>query len=90
MAVNVQETDWYKSRPAAVQQRIDEYPPGRLYRMRSTGHIVTLYSYAESADGTCTTCCVNVLARYNPGLAFERRVFAVSFDDLEDAGEIPE
>lgn len=82
-AVRVQDTDWYKSRPPAVQRRIDEDPPSGLYRLRSTGQIVWLYSYGEGADGQCDTCTVVVSGKYNPGVVVERGVFGVSFADLE-------
>lgn len=88
--VNVRETDWYKSRPAAVQRRIDEYPPTHLYRMRDTGQLVRLHAYSEGKDGacaTCDTCQVVVSRRYNPGVVMERIVFGVQFANLEDTGE---
>lgn len=54
------------------------WPPWNLYRMKSTQHRVTLYSYSE--DGTVT---VNVLGKYN-FVTFERRVFGIPADDLEE------
>ena len=51
--------------------------------MKSSGHRVTLYSYAE--DGTVT---VNVCGDWNV-VTFERRVFGVSPDDLEEC-DVPD
>ena len=46
--------------------------------MKSTGHRVTMYSYSE--NGTVT---VNVTGDYNV-VVFERQVFGISPDDLEE------
>lgn len=83
-----QGTEWYRTRPLAVQKRIDEYPPTWLYRMRSTGQIVYLYSYTEE-DDVCDTCIVDIVPAYNPGMIVARRVFDVSLNDLEKLTEDP-
>lgn len=69
---------WVASRPLVVQDMARRLPPDRLYRMASTGHRVTLYSFSE--DGTVT---VNVGGDFN-AVVFERRVFGVSPDDLTE------
>lgn len=73
---------WIDSLPEGPRAKANEYPPNKLYRMKD-GHRVVMYSYDENDDGTCTTCQVIVSAKYN-FVMFERRVFGVSFDDLEE------
>jgi hypothetical protein len=69
---------WVATRPECVQELCRLLPPDRLYKMKSTGQRVTLHSYSE--DGTVT---VDVTADYN-FLTFERQVFGISADDLEE------
>lgn len=83
--LEIDETAWCKwvaTRPPEVQSLCNRLPPDRLYRMKSTGHRVTLYSYSE--DGTVT---VDVTGEYN-AVVMERRVFGISPDDLEEC-EMP-
>jgi len=75
--------DWVESRPVEVQELCKKLPPDRLYRMKDSGHRVTIYSYSE--DGTVT---VNVTGEYNT-LTFDRQVFGVSPDDLQEC-DLPE
>jgi hypothetical protein len=74
---------WVDSRPKVIQDLAERIPPNRLYLLKSSGHRVIPYSYSE--DGTLT---VAVLAEYN-AVAFERRVFGISPDDLEEC-DLPE
>jgi hypothetical protein len=70
--------EWLEERPQVIKDMATRHPPNLLYRMKSTGHRVTLYSYSE--DGTVS---VIVSGRYNL-LTFERKVFGVNPDDLEE------
>jgi hypothetical protein len=72
---------WVASRPACVRKVAKRFDPWSLYRMKSTGHRVTLYSFGEAEDGNVTLTIV-VSAEFNM-LAFERRVFGIDPDDLE-------
>ncbi len=74
--------EWVAARPENVQVMCRALPPDRLYRMKSTGHRVQLYSYCE--DGTLT---VIVSGKYN-AVMFDRRVFGISAADLEEC-ELP-
>jgi hypothetical protein len=75
---------WFRSRPDSVVRRFIESPAGdALYRMKSTGHLVLIYSYGEAADGSCPSCVVLVLREHNPNVITERRVFGIAFEDLE-------
>jgi hypothetical protein len=65
----LQQHEWYRSRPEAVQRRIDAYPPIVLYRLKTTNQIVQMYSYEED--------------EHNPQVTQDRIVFGISFDDLE-------
>ena len=73
--------NWVASRPENVRAVAERFDPWCLYRMKSTGHRVTLYSFSESEDGKITLT-VDVLGDYNL-LIFERRVFGIDPDDLE-------
>lgn len=73
---------WAESRPPIVQALIRSHPPGRLYRIKTSGHRATLYAYDE--DGTIK---VHVTGKYNL-VAFDRTVFGVKPEDLEEC-ELP-
>ncbi len=70
--------NWTASLPEAARVVAMRFNPWTLYRMKDTGHRVTLYSFSE--DGTVT---VNVLGQFN-AVAMERRVFGVDPDDLTE------
>lgn len=70
--------DWVSTRPAVIQALCRRLPPDRLYLLKSSGHRVTLHSYSD--DGTVT---VDVAGEYNQ-VMFERRVFGISPDNLEE------
>lgn len=74
------------SRPEAVKAVAAKLFPWKLYRMKSTGHRVTLYCLDENTDGT-VTLQVDVTGEFN-ALMFDRRVFGISPDDLEEC-ELP-
>lgn len=69
---------WVKSRPEVIQNLAQQYPPNKLYRIKETGQRVTLISYGEDR-----TARVNVTGKYNT-VMFDREVFGVPFDDLEE------
>lgn len=52
--------------------------------MRSTGHRVVAISFGEEEGTGRVVMRVAVLARFNPGLTFERQVFGIDPDDLEE------
>ena len=79
----IRETEWYQTRPPAVQQRIDACPPTQFYRLKTTGQIVPIYSYEVNHQGECNTCKVQVLRQYNPEVVLDRTVFNVPFENLE-------
>ena len=77
--INQTEWDaWVASRPESVRRLCQRLPPDRLYRLKTSGHRVTLYAYCE--DGTVT---VFVGGDYN-ALSFERKVFGIKPDNLEE------
>ena len=69
--------EWRATRPTVIQEMMDRFPYDELYRLKSSGHRVTLYSYSE--NGTLT---VNVTGDFN-FVTFDRRVFGIEPDDLE-------
>lgn len=70
--------EWTASRPESVRKIAERLFPWALYRMKSTGQRVTLVSIFE--DGTIK---VEVSGRFN-ALVFERDVFGIDPDDLEE------
>lgn len=69
---------WVAARPECIQTMCRKLPPDRLYKMKSTGHRVTLHSYSE--DGTVT---VDITGQYNC-IVMDRQVFGIDADDLEE------
>jgi hypothetical protein len=77
---------WVASRPPSVRRVAERFWPNRLYRMRDSRCRVTIYAFDEHEDGS-VTLKVDVTGEYNL-VAFERRVFGVSPDNLEEC-ELP-
>jgi hypothetical protein len=73
---------WVRSRPESVRSVATKLVTWRLYRIRQSGHRATLYSFTEHDDGK-VTCTMVVSGKFNL-VAFERRVFDVDPDDLEE------
>ena len=73
---------WMKERPEVIREMAERLPPNLLYRLKSSGQRVTLYSYCE--NGTVT---VLVSGQYNV-IVFERRVFGIKPEELEEC-ELP-
>ncbi len=71
---------WVASRPPAVRAVAERFDPWSLYRMKPSGHRVTIASFGEGDHGVTLT--VTVSADYNL-VMFERQVFGVHPDDLE-------
>lgn len=69
---------WLSDRPKVIRDMAASHPPDRLYRLKTTGHRVTILAYSENR-----TVRVNVSGRYN-FLSHERNVFGISIDDLEE------
>jgi len=72
---------WVASRPDAVRLVAEQFDPWSLYRLKTSGHRVTVASFGEGEDGS-VTLTVNVLADYNL-VMFERQVFGIAPTDLE-------
>lgn len=70
---------WVSERPPSVRKVAERFDMWSLYRMKSTGHRVMVYSFSE---GDPVTLTVDVLGDFNL-VAFERRVFGIDPDDLE-------
>jgi hypothetical protein len=76
--------EWVSERPAAVRAVAERFDPWSLYRLKSSGHRVSVYSFSEGPPVTLT---VAVLADFN-AVMFERQVFGILPDDLEPC-ELP-
>lgn len=75
-------TAWVAERPPLVRVVAERFFPWKLYRMKSTGHRVTVVSFEDHFDDS-VTLKVAVTGRFNL-VAFERVVFGVDPDDLEE------
>lgn len=76
--------NWLSSRPEKIKEMFKKKPGNILYRLRSTGEYCILYSYNESGNVTVT-----VPSSLNENLMFEKQVFGVPLDDLEEV-EMPD
>ena len=77
--MDVQEDEWFQSKPECVQELIRKVPPGE-YVMVGTGQYVHIYSYFE--DGTVSVV-VDVEKSFNKSFVLSAlpenyRVFGVS------------
>ncbi len=76
----IKESEWFKSRPAAIQQMILNQPPICLYKFKDSGKVVYMYSYSE--DGTVSVIHLGYgteFAIVSEGF----KVFGVKPEDLE-------
>lgn len=74
--------EWVTTRPPVIQKMCERLRPNVLYRLKTTGQRVTVYSLNE--NGTVT---VNITGEYNL-IDFDRQVFGINPDDLEEC-DIP-
>ena len=70
--------EWVAERPESVRIVAEKFDPWTLYKLKDSGHRVTLHSISE--DGTLT---VNVSGDFNQ-LLFERKVFGIPPNDLDE------
>ena len=78
---------WVIARPPLVRAVAERFDPWSLYRLKSSGHRVTIYCFDEDAEDGHVTLQVDVSAAFNCVL-FERRVFGVPPEDIEPC-ELP-
>ena len=70
---------WKNGRPKVMLDLAERFPPNILFRLKTTGQRVYPVSYNE--DGTLKVC---VSAQFNAIATFERNVFGINPDDLEE------
>ena len=73
---------WLRDRPECVRILAVKLVPWKLYRIRESGHRVTLVAFDEHVNDR-VTCRVLVGSEYNL-VAFEREVFGIDPADLEE------
>lgn len=73
---------WLKGRPSHVRAVAERFEPWKLYRMKSTGQRVTVYSFGEGEDKT-VTLTVTITGEFNL-IHFARNVFGIDPNDLEE------
>ena len=73
--------EWLESRPQIIKDMIAEHNLKQdvLYRLKTTGQLVTLYSVCE--DSTVT---VDISPGFNPGMFIGRLVFGIDPRHLEE------
>ena len=69
---------WLETRPRIIRDMAAKCPPGRLYRMASTGQRVLIQAYSEDR-----TVRVAVTKEYN-FVSHERSVFGIPLEDLTE------
>lgn len=74
---------WVEERPEHVRAVARRFSPWCLYRYKPSNHRVVLYSFDEGPEHA-VTLKVLVLHDFNGGLLFERRVFGIAPEDLEE------
>src|SRR5271166_392257 len=81
--------EYVRTRPDVVREVIEahDFAPWKLYRLKSSGHRVTIYSFDEPKNGP-VTMKVDVSGEYNV-VTFSRRVFGIDPEDLVEC-ELPE
>ena len=67
-----------QSRPPVIQELCRRFPANRLYHLKQSTHYVTIFSYE---DGDTTTVTISGDRNF---VIFERRVFGVAPDELEE------
>lgn len=75
--------EWLATRPPVIKEMFAKKPGNLMYRNKTTGQYVFIRAYNE--NGTVT---VAVSAEFNRVLDFEREVFGVPLDALEEC-DIP-
>ena len=73
---------WVAERPDNVREVARRFDPWTLYRLKSSGHRVTVGAFDEEEDGR-VTLRVNVSGEFN-FVTFERSVFGIDPNDLEE------
>jgi hypothetical protein len=76
--------EWVEERPDAIQALVAKYKfaPWKLYKLKTSGHRVIIHSIDEPKEGE-PTLTVIVNGKFN-FVAFERRVFGIKPEDLEE------
>jgi hypothetical protein len=75
---------WANSRPPVVKKLALKFRPHILYKIKSSGHYGWVYAISE--EGTLT---IGISSEFNKGLMFNRTVFGIPPEDLEEATELP-
>lgn len=78
---------WLAERPEAVRKVAERFDPWSLYRLKTTGQRVVVYSFSEGegegeGEGDPVTLTVVVSGQFN-FVIHDRRVFGINPDDLE-------
>lgn len=76
---------WLSTVPERVRNVAEKLKPWRLYRMKSTGALVVIHCVDEPEDESLpVTLKVDVTRALNENVLFDRRVFRVPPEELEE------
>ena len=76
-----EQEEWIATRPPAVQEKVRQFHPEALYRLKTTGQLATIEAYESAEDDTCETCRVTAWQEWAPE-STARSVFGIRFTDL--------
>lgn len=80
--------EWVASRPDNIRTVAERFDPWKLYRLKSSGHRCTIYSFnSDDRSDAPVSLSVDVTGEFNK-IAFARRVFGIDPEDLEEC-ELP-
>lgn len=85
----LQQDEWYLSRPKSIRDAIDLVPPIHLYKFKTSGKCCHIISYEEPKEGDKVTITVQktgeggALAELGLGVLDTNRVFGVALTDIE-------
>lgn len=75
---------WFRELPELVQQAAIHRPPFYLYKLRSTGHLVSIKKYDQNKTNDEDIKIVVVVSPdFNKEFVFERELWGVPAEELE-------
>lgn len=87
----IQQSEWYQTRPEVIQKAIIAYPPIQLYKLKSSGKQCLIVAFDEPESGLLedVTCMVQKtgvggpMAEMGLGVLDRNKVFGLKLEDLE-------
>ena len=76
--------EWLQSRPPQIRELAERVSPLNLYKIKKTGNIGFPVRYTEDEPPTISLA---LTFEHDPSIFFERTVFGLLEDDIEEVGE---